>query len=201
MAFYPVGDACLVTVEYGATVYLWTNTLWFRKAGFNSADQAALTSLVAEWADTYIMPNLCSAWSRQRVRSTDMRTSTGGVQEISATGDAGGQGANPSPISVCGVVTLYTAGRGRSARGRNYVSGFDEADTDSINLSDGGIISSLETAYATLITSAAAIGWAFCIAQRFEEGERLAEGVLHTVTACTIRNSKLGSQRRRIARP
>lgn len=98
------------------------------------------------------------------------------------------------------VVTLRTANRGRSSRGRSYLPGMPESDvTDGVMT--GPYTASLETAYNNYRTGAAALDMALVVYSQFTGGAPRSVGLAQLVTSVEIRSSIVGSQRRRNHRP
>jgi hypothetical protein len=99
------------------------NVLHFRRtAVIAPGDVATLTNAAkAAW-----MANVATQQHNQYflnfVRGTDL-TSTSGEQATSTAGGAGSAGGAAAPASACQVITIRTAVRSRSARGRVYLGG------------------------------------------------------------------------------
>jgi hypothetical protein len=200
MAFIPVPDGALVTIEYGNAGTNWSNTLWFTQSNFGNNEMIALADYIEAWADTNIMPNLYSGWSRRVVSVYDMRDVTGlKIQQLN-TPAVGGKTGDPAAIQLALVVTFYTAARGRSGRGRNYVTGFIEADVAITGISNPVVSSNIDTAYTNLIGGAGAINWTWSVVQFQENGSPLSAGVPRPIVSALVRNDTFGTQRRRVDR-
>lgn len=201
MAFVPVPDAALAVVEWSTGPLSWTNTLWFIHPTFGNNELIALGNLVAAWADSYIAPELSQSVTRGAVTIYDMRTSDGAKLVFDDDPASGNEPTPPSPLNGAMVVTFYTGGRGRSSRGRNYVTGFGEADVSTDTYTTQALLDAIELAYQNLQSLAAAQSWVHVIVQKYQDGVALTEGIPHPVVSYNVRSGLLGSQRRRIPRP
>ncbi len=200
MAFQPVENAAQVIIECGDTNQQWTNTLWFEKVGFGEVDMDALVAMVVLWASTWYPKWMQNLWEVQTVQCYDMRTVTGLVRGASLSSSPGLRVGDKAPISIAGVVSFYADGRGRSARGRNYLTGFVEADTGSERITSAGVLADLANAYSALPALATAEGWTWVIAQKWQAGAQLPIGVTRPVIRSEVRNDTFGHQTRRVPR-
>ena len=201
MAFQPVGDAVQSILEYGDDTRQWTNTLWFSNSSFTQADMAVLNGAIFDWVTIKILPFMHMAWEFRRVTSYDMRSVTGPKVVGNFTGFPGARTGEAAPINIACVVTMYTALRGRSGRGRNYLTGFSELDVSSTLVHTDPIVNGANAAYNDLFDDVAPTGFAHGIAQRYEAGVQLPTGVVRPVIDTNVRSALLGTQRRRIDRP
>ena len=201
MAFQDLPDGALAVIEYGSDTQQWTNTLWFTQSGFGTTEMNDLLGLVATWADVEIMPALATFWERRQVTIYDMRSSIGAKLTGPGGGANGARPGNPGPVNIALVSTFYSAQRGKSGRGRNYIAGFSEDDTSTISVNEPIVVTQIEDAYSVLFALAAAQSWAWVIASRQLDGVPRVSMVAQPVVSTAVRNSILGTQRRRIDRP
>lgn len=206
MAFQPC-PAWKITVKGTSGGPPFWNNIFHVGAAFGGAalTQAAADTIAANMRGFYanLAPTMSTNWSLAFVTVTDLRTE--GAPEFNGVFGAAlvGTGSGDElPSNVAGLVQWRTAFRGREGRGRTYLVGFTETAAQGENMSN--------TAFATLVTFAGAIGGAgFCVLSRFKGTEpattgarRLKpiprlEGVTHTITSGSARQ-RFATQRRRI---
>lgn len=201
MAFIPVQDTVQAVLEYGNGTLEWTNTLWFRKPGFTEVEQQQLADELGLWAVNNLIPNYWTGWGGQLLTVYDMSSPTAPKKFSTQFNLNGSVAGSEAPLSIALVVTFYTAARGRSGRGRNYVTGFVEADTSANAVINAVRVTNIQQAYTTLRTSMLALGWEWVVVQRYELGAPLPAGVPRPVTSEIVRSAAFGSQRRRVPRP
>jgi hypothetical protein len=201
MVFIPVPDCAQAILVYGNVTNTWTNTLWFEKAGFDETDQGLLAQYLHNWAAANIMPELSSTFSIQTVKVYDERTSLGPVEFSGLAPVGGSQPANAAPISTALVVSIYTDQRGRSGRGRNYITGFCEDDVSSTSVNTALRVTNIQQAYTTLINEVqTSVGWFWQVVSKYGDGEIRTPALSLNVDHVAVRTALLGSQRRRIDR-
>jgi hypothetical protein len=96
-------------------------------------------------------------------------------------------------------MTLLTNARGKTAQGRNFISGLGEEDVDddSINSVIQGIF---EATYQNELIAINPAGWQFVVASFQENNAPRTVALTRPVIQATIRLRIVGSQRRRIRR-
>jgi hypothetical protein len=202
MAFQPFPDGAQAVIEVGNSDEVWTNTLWFRDLLGPPADFQALADYLWSWYASGVMPQLASFWDLRKVTVYDMSSALGQIWYGVGTPTSGARSGGPTPINVALVMTFYSAGRGRSSRGRNYVAGFSEDDVGGTELIAPTLITNLNTAYTNLIAGVqTGPGFEWVVASRVGLGVPRPEIYGFTITAAVARNAILGTQRRRIQRP
>lgn len=115
---------------------------------------------------------------------------------VPTTPTEGGQAEPAGPLQAAAVLTLRTGGRGRSGRGRMYISGWTETDSEG---------SSLAEAPAAALLTAANVFRAALLAEELplqvystQTGNApRAVGLMQPVTAIELRTRVFGSQRDR----
>jgi hypothetical protein len=176
------------------------NRLHFVKPDYTTSDMIDLAQACVDgWLDH--LSQFSNQISLTQVRVTDMRTEDGPVVPYTiGLPLPGGKIEQPLPLSDCVVVTLRTVRRGRSGRGRVYVTGFCEDQWDGQNFSSGatgaaqGLISDIRD-YAI------EKGWGLVVASFYSNGQPRQQAQVTSVSVIQVRNTKVGSQRRRDARP
>lgn len=174
----------------------WMNTLHFEKTSYSLSDMqelvADLETAIDGNSSLAFLSNTCQL---DRVRLTDIRTDDGPVVEETMD-EAGLATADAIPYGSAAVVTLRTAKRGRSYRGRLYWSGLGEN-----GVSGQGITQAFQDYILDflddLVVAAEADGWTLVVLSRQYNQQIRLEAVGEPVTARVIRSTLLGSQRRR----
>lgn len=199
MAFIPVPDAAMAVQKFSHDGQSWSNTLWFTKAGFVTADMDALAAAVGTTVISYLKPFISLNATYDGVTVYDMRTATGEKVEYNNGSGAGLDTDAIIPTNVALVLTLYSNNRGRSGRGRVYLSGFDETAID-----DGRFLAqwgaNVATWAAELETAVEAEGWTWVVVSRYTAGAPRASGLAQAVTSTAVRSLIPGTQRRRLDR-
>jgi hypothetical protein len=103
--------------------------MWFLKPSGNwvLSDLEDLTDELQNWWDEQIAPNVSVNLELNEVRAYAMHSNLAPVHTASAT-FTGDRAGTPLPGQDVMTVTFITANRGRSGRGRNYISGFLPTD-------------------------------------------------------------------------
>lgn len=201
MAFQAVPNAAKAVVRFGYGLQVWTNSLWFTQSAFTTEDLEALAAAVdAGWGAGLldVMSDQCNYLGTQVY---DMRTVDG---EIALDSDSAAAGhihtGDALPLSACEVLTLYTLNRGRSGRGRLYISGMAESQW-AAGVFDVPSETNIEAAYVATLSAAYSAGWASVIVSRQLNGVPRTTPLTQAVTSWDVRNRVPGSQRRRVQRP
>lgn len=207
MPFVPVANTALIEVVYEWDGQVVENTLYYKKTTTpDLTSLASLTDAVRAYIIDQLLPALTSAISLVRVVGT-LLDAVDGLQAFSTTGlpaAGGGGGGLPNNVTVC--VSLKTASRGRSARGRNYIPGLATSYVTNSEISPT-IRTAFETVYAGLIGIGGESGWQQVVVSRFSghtivDGKKVptprTAGVTHDVTSAIIVDSTTDSMRRRL---
>lgn len=201
MAFIPTPNGALAVIRFAHGGFAVSNNYWFVKAGFDQTAQENLAGVLdalhtAElWAGAY---NTDYAYVQTDVY--DMRTLTGQKVTVATNARAGTVAGEILPVNLAIVVTLRTAARGRSGRGRVYLTGFGEtAIADGLW---GQANADFCKDYVDDIADAATgQGWTMVIRSTQENGVVLEEANTRPVTTTVVRSLIPGTQRRRLDRP
>ncbi len=197
MAFIPVPNGVKAAVQLTIGSINYANVFHFVKENFTEGDMIALASLLWTIYDDYIMPFLGAQISLTQVRVTDERTQ--GAPEItySTTAVPGSKTGELFPLGDAAVLTHRTVKRGRSYRGRTYISGFVETQCTGNLLTDAPTVAGLTAFGGYLRSQPAVIGWQFVIASKQTANAPRTTADTEQVIASVLRNSTLGSQRKR----
>lgn len=198
MAFIPTPGVARVAILQSLHAQDVVNTLWFDKTSLGSIEPLDLSDLaiaIGGWWELQIAPLMSTDMSLVSVTATAQDSLIApSVEEMTpASGTAVGSAL---PGSNCITVKFNTAFRGRSARGRNYVSGIREADVIG-NVVDADFAADLVTAYNTLV-SAPPTGWNWVLVSHYTELEPREEGVFFDILSASIVDRNVDSQRRRL---
>lgn len=208
MPFVPVVDTALIETVYEWNGQVVENTIYYKKATSPIFDDlAALTDEVRAYIVSNLLPALTSAIQLVRVVGT-LLDAVDAFQVVNTTGlpVVGGAGAGGMPNNVALCISLKTAHRGRSARGRNFIAGLDNSYITDNDVS-GTIRTAFETVYAGLRTIGVDNGWTMVVVSRFSghtivDGKKVptprAAGVTYPVTNALIEDTTVDSQRRRL---
>jgi hypothetical protein len=136
---------------------------------------------------------------------TDLETPTGFTVTIPAPAPApaGARSAAALPNNVCLTVSFRTTARGRSFRGRNYISGLAE-DQVVLNTVDSGTLTDIRDGYQDLMSIAGAATVDWVVVSRFSgvdpDGDPVPRlsGLSTEISAVLIVDAIIDSQRRRL---
>ncbi len=200
MAFVPAPNTLMAELRYVAEGSRWENTLYFTgSAGVTPTLATTLAAALVAWWNASYKPLVASTVSLSEVFITDLTTATSFtvsyVTGLPSVGTAVGDQL-PGNCSLC--VSLRTANRGKSGRGRNYTVGpVDTAATASF----------FTTAYANAVIAAYTLfvgagtfvaGLQFCVVSRFTNNAPRAVALIQPITSCLSTNNNVDSQRRRL---
>lgn len=160
---------------------------------------AQLNELIKDWYDTSLKGLLTTNTGLTGVTSYSMVSETAPViADAISPPIYGSTGSTPIALNAAIVSTLRTAMRGRSGRGRIYLTGLTEAAADSVAW-DGTTVSSLDSAWDDLKTAIEAVDWIWVVASKESGGSPRAEALLTPVTGIDVQ-TRIASQRRRVPR-
>lgn len=197
MAFIPVPNTAAVVVAYTYAQQRMINT--YHIEGGSPWDLGGLTLLattVRDWFVNFLLPRLSSDGVYLEAIATSLESVSAPQFTLSEPAPLpGGTLTAVLPGGTALVVSWRTALRGRSFRGRSYVSMLPQSA-----LAQGRFT----TAYLTLMTTSfeqlpldiAAQGWELVVVSKFTAGAPRVTGVTTPVTGFSIDNDP-DSQRRR----
>jgi len=198
MAFIPVPNGVQLCFDFTTAGQNWQFCLHLRKStgAPTPTDLQNVADAAASWWTTDFKPNLSSTTTLRQTRATDVSVQ-GGTVAVNGINTAGTDGAVPVPINAALCVSQRTAKRGRSYRGRAYVSGFDTSvignPTDSV-IADA---TALSTDFATLQATLDAISFDVVVATKQHNGAVVNPAETNEVIAF-ITDQHFDSQRRRL---
>lgn len=198
--YNPQVARAFIEMSYNGRVF--GSSLHFqRPGGWGLTELGVLGAALNNAWDTHIMPLVADTVNFDGTRAYDMSSPMGPVAWTPISQPApGGIDDQVHSLSVAVVFTLRTPARGRSGRGRIYVSGMPE-----VSVEEGRLIPSQYTAweaagnafYNQLVSS----GLVLSVYSTEQGGVPLTQGDALTVTDIELRTPILGNQRRRNPRP
>jgi hypothetical protein len=200
MAFIPVPNTAQFNIRQTYLGERIENTLYARNpTGWTPVALANIATILRDWYTTQLRAPLSNQLVLREVYAVDLASVSGPTATVSVTNDPGGAGtAQPMPGSVALCVSLRTANRGRSFRGRNYVAGFTEDHVNG-NQFTSSIVTSITTAYDGLLAVFSGGGVEWVVVSRFSNGLPRTTGIATAVTDALVVDSNVDSQRRRLA--
>ena len=199
MAFVPTTDGVRIVVKYSQLGQAFTNVFHASKTDFSTADMQALADDIDLTVGTQHMVSICSDVLYQGTDVYDIRSVGGEIVNANAESTLGSHTEDVLPINTACVVTLRTATRGRSGRGRIYVGGLRDTD-----LVDGAFTATPQLAcelYVERISDAAtANGFVLGVRSQQQNEVLLNPAVIRPITSWEVRDARPGTQRRRIDR-
>ena len=200
MAFQPVPNAAQAIIHYQGAVYEFSNSLWFTKSVFGTSDMndlagALMGSIVSHWDAWFANDYTCDY-----VRVYDMRVDGAPIVTYNTVQAPGLDADELLPRGDALVVTLRTATRGRSGRGRIYLGGLTSGQEFGGEF--GAPIIAQTGAWITQMKALIeAAGWQWVVCSRYHDGVKRAQGATFPVLQWQVRSGIPGSQDRRNKRP
>lgn len=198
MPFIPTPNVARCAVRYILHNQSVVNTLWFRKdIGLQdpALAMADLGNAISSWVETNLLSQFSTDVFFADVTATSQVSAT--APSVVTVADLSGLAVGGAmPGNVCWTLKFSTAQRGRSGRGRNYISGMRETDVtgNQVNTTWAG---NIYAAYNTLI-SLPPDGWEWVVVSHYENLQPRIQGFAQTVLSASIVNYDVDSQRRRL---
>lgn len=199
MAFTAIPDVVRVIVRFTMGTFEFSNTFHCYKASFTLSEQTTLAAAIDLWFGTNWRPNWPTDITYLRTDAYDMRSSIAPVVSINTGTGPGAQAADTLPLNVAMCVTLRTAGRGKSSRGRVYLAGFSESDiTDGVF--SGAAMTKGSSVVGSVNTTITNSGFQYSVVSMQTNGVPNLPPLVQPVTAWEVRNGVPATQRRRLDR-
>ena len=200
MQFIPVINTVALRFIHEYLNQRISNTLYVKQD--NPVTPSDLTDLAATAANLWaqnIMPKLSSSTNFVLVSAKDLTTQNGLVFDYTDTPLPlrGGVSGQPLPSNVAVVLSLRTGRAGRSYRGRVYLGGFSETQSDG-NYMFGNLLEQLRTGLLQVINGLNTGSRNVVVVSRFFENNPRSTGVTTPITSVTARTVRLASQRKRL---
>lgn len=197
MAFTPTPNVARVAIESILLGQLCVNTLWFENPGAVPYDAGTLTNLIGgvdTWWQTNVLPLLASDYVMNTISAIAQDALDAPAVTLPVSG-AGSALTGSLPGNVCLTVKFNTQFRGRSGRGRNYVSGIPEAGVVG-NAVTQTFNDDLLAAYDTIPTTINE--GTHVVVSFFLDGVARPQGFVQPVISYNIVDRAVDSQRRRL---
>jgi hypothetical protein len=206
MASVPVPNVVMAELLQGLGGETIENTLYFDVgAAVTPLDLTALGEMLTSWWEDMIRPQISSACSLLRIELTDLTGPLGpATTHVAGLPISGANAGEPVSSNVAPAISFHTASRGRSFRGRNYISGLPDAGIVG-NVVAGVVIAALTTGYADLKTRADTLGFPWVVVSRYSGVDPVtkkpiprASGIATPVLTASFADNFVDSQRRRL---
>lgn len=178
------------------------NTLYFEGAGAVGTETMILLgdALIVWWA-TELAPNLTKSLQLREIYLTLLTTAVSPtVTRVPSTTTFGALDVPPVPNNASLCVSFRTAGRGRSARGRNYVPGIAEGEVNISRITQARC-DAIAQAYSNIpavLVEQDVEAFTWVVVSRYTSGLPRGEGVTEPIQVATVVDNVIDSQRRRL---
>jgi len=166
-----VPDVAQVRLEGRIDGQLTLNNLYFEVSGggITPVNIATLANAVAAWFLDELTPELSQDWSAVRVQAFDLGDPAGAAATATSAGP-GGVAGESAPNNVAACISIRTASRGRSGRGRNFLPGVPNS-LITLNTLDNTFMATLVSVYEQLIGPGTFLaGWQQVIVSYYTAG-------------------------------
>lgn len=200
MPFVPVPETVKVEMRYNYVSQQVENQLFFKcNSGIDTSKMQDLGEyLITNWA-TNVQAGSPDSLRLREVYITDLTTdSSPAVTVTTGLPLDGATGIQSSPNNVSLTCSFRTFGRGRSARGRNYLLGVreDEVANNTVDTS----FKNRWTLFFNAITDPFPLSddWTWSVVSLIEDGAPRVEGLVQQILSHVYVDSTVDSQRRRL---
>lgn len=200
MPFIPVPNGVQAEMRYTQDGQKVENVFWFIRDDAVDPETSAqdIATFLLDWWNNSIKTLQASAVSLREIYVTDQSAANGFAYTLTAGLPAAGANVNePLPNGVTACVSLRTALRGRSYRGRSYFIGLTENNVLG-NTLGAQFVTALLAAYDSLVTDSTLNGYPLAVCSRFSGGNPRPSGILTQVRDALLIDSVVDSQRRRL---
>jgi hypothetical protein len=168
MTYVPVPNVAMLELRQLLDgIQIENTSYWLFPDGWTVGSLGNLANLGVDWWTDVLGPLLSSQISLREGFTTDLTASDAGVGSYSVgLPVAGGQAQEAMSNNVAMVVSIRTAQRGRSRRGRNYVAGIPVSVVDQ-NTIQGAFATSVLNAYSALLGSGIEAGFTQVVVSRY----------------------------------
>jgi hypothetical protein len=197
MAFQAAPAIVQTTIEGRVDGQLTVNDLfWFATGAITSSTIASLVNILASWVVGSYAPLLSRDWTASRIRGFDLSTPIGAQNEIGVIA-TGGVDVEAAPNNVAACVSIRTAQRGRSGRGRNFVPAIPNSII-TLNTLDPAWMTDMLNAYNGLVGAGSFVaGYEWVVLSRVTGGVPRASGIGIPVTQAVFVGNSVRSMRSR----
>ena len=177
---------------------LTINDLYFELSGggITPVNLSTLTFAVGDWFCNTLAPILSEDWVAVRTVGIDLSL-VDGPEIVAAQGCQGGVAGEAAPNNVAACITLSSANRGRSGRGRNYIPAVPNSVITLNTLSSPFMVSAVD-AYTLLVGAGTfEAGWQLVVLSRFTAGAARAVPLAFPVITASFSRPTVASMRSR----
>jgi len=198
MAFIPVPSGIQLCFNFEATGQHWQFCFTLKKSAgsVTTTDLSNVTGIASDWWTSDFKAFMTANNTLSNITATDI-SSQGGPQDVLTISEVGTATGGSLPLNVAIVASLRTAKRGRSYRGRAYISGLPLTSTNNINQLDATKITTLLGDLATLQNDLDAAGYDIVVASKQHNGVTTNPAETNEVIDIVM-DANLDSQRRRL---
>lgn len=199
MSFIPWPNGVQLCFDFLSSGQSWQVCIALRKSAGapTTTDLQDIADAAANWWNTSMKNNIENSSTLTQTRATDM-TAEGGPVRYHLSGVAGAIAGTDLPLSAALVTSMRTEKRGRSYRGRVYMSGHPQSIlTNQVDVG-AGPAANLTTSWLALQTTLDALGFDTVVVSRQHNGVVTNPAELNEVVQM-ITDLHLDSQRRRLA--
>lgn len=201
MPFIPVPNGVQVEMRYGYLGERVENVFWVfvdDEPAPTVATMSTIAGIFYSWWNTHVKTIQSANATLREIYCTDQSAQNGGA--FTYTTNLPADGANvqePLPGNVALCVSLRTAQRGRSYRGRSYIVGLTENQVQG-NLLTSASASAWLAAYDALVNELNTPPYQLAVCSRFTAGAPRVAGVLTPIIDAALVDNVVDSQRRRL---
>lgn len=170
---------------------------WHAESALEASDLTDLANDLIAWWIANFAGLVADGVQLREVTATDLSTSTSPSVTVAADATFGSGGTNPLPSNVALCVSFRTSSRGRSFRGRNYISGIDRNNLIGPNEFNSGYLTDVVTAYNALVDASSA-GMTWGVFSRFHNKVARTAGVFSPILTVLCVDNLVDSMRRRL---
>jgi hypothetical protein len=198
MAFIPTPNSVQLCFDFATAGQNWQFCLTLRKAtgAPTVPDLSTLTGVGASWWTATLAPQISSNTTLRQVRATNLTTQTG-PQNIQSVGTPGTGASTSTQMGTALVISLRTAKRGRSYRGRLYLAGMPTNTILNATDTTSGYATAIASAFTTLSTSISLANYIWVVASKQHDGIVTNPAETNDVTGLVV-DAHYDSQRRRL---
>jgi hypothetical protein len=197
--FIPVNNAARFELIYTVESQRIENTLWIHRktTAWTAANLATMAGRLVTWWTASYAPRTFDGLQFEKIVATDFTSqTTPRIEYVSGLPLLGTDANDPCPNNVTVAISLRTALRGRSYRGRVYHCGMTVAMVAGSKLA-AGWNALLAACYNALLTAVNDTDHELVVCSQFNNHAWRGAGVVTPIIAISI-DDNLDSQRRRL---
>lgn len=198
MPYIPVPNGIQLCFLFTTDNQNWQFCLTLRKSA-GAPEDTDLAQAAADgnaWWLSTLKALMGSSSTLREILATDL-TAQGAPQNRIVVNEAATGGGTPMPLNSCVAISHRTAKRGRSYRGRSFLSGWLGLNQVSNNIISAGYAAALAAAFGVLRTLLDGHGLDHVVASKQHNGTATSPAEANEVIAYVV-DTALDSQRRRL---